>query len=441
MISAGNSSPAPPDAARSKRKNTGFFVSGFFNRLLRSIFAYYRSQDPITPPSCRSLDHQVRGDEGRESIPAKLDIIPISEFLALGAATVFVGYLGFHYVLFLLATNPKRADAKGHRLNEFEERQLVDWKPGDSDFLKHDDEQRSYDDAFGPEFGVLGSYNSCTFPRTPFSNPYEGDFVLLDLENGMRVLDLGCGSGAAAEYFARRKKVNLLCVTNAETQAAICRKRLEAVSDSSRVEVADFDKLELPENSFDAIYSIESVGYTKDLDRWLANCYQALKPGGRLLIRTPASLENCRHPRDYQNVTAFFENWRYNFFGANLLTYKMRQAGFESIRYRQLPFWAWGLTWNFIRQVIRWKFRLRMRTMVSMERIIWQTSKAFVFGNAYNIVIAHKPTPSLAANAGRDSFEASAGFDHPAAGNRAARNPDGPVTPFPITPDSSDSGA
>ena len=61
-------------------------------------------------------------------------------------------------------------------------------------------------------------------------------------------------------------------------------------------------------------------------------------------------------------------------------------------RRRQLPFWAWGLTWNFIQHVLLWKFRLKMRTMVDMERIIWRTSKAFVFGNAYSTVLAVNST-------------------------------------------------
>jgi hypothetical protein len=81
-------------------------------------------------------------------------------------------------------------------------------------------------------------------------------------------------------------------------------------------------------------------------------------------------------------VTAFFENWRYNFLGANLLVFKLRRLGFSPIRYRQLPFWAWGLTWNFIQHLLLWKFRLRMRTMVELERIIWRTSKVFVFGRS-----------------------------------------------------------
>ena len=86
-----------------------------------------------------------------------------------------------------------------------------------------------------------------------------------------------------------------------------------------------------------------------------------------------------------------FENWRYNFLGANVLVFKLRRLGFDPIRYRHLPFWAWGLTWNFFQHLYLWKFKLRMRTMVDLEKIIWRTSKTFVFCNGYNIVLAMKP--------------------------------------------------
>jgi SAM-dependent methyltransferase len=150
-------------------------------------------------------------------------------------------------------------------------------------------------------------------------------------------------------------------------------------------------RAKLSEASFDAIYAFESIGYSKDIDAWLDRAWRMLKPGGRLLIRTPGSLDFCRREHDYQSVTAFFENWRYNFLGANLLTYKLRRLGFEPIRYRHLPFWAWGLTWNFWQHLMLWKYRLRMRTMVELEQIIWRTGKVFVFTNGYNIVLATKP--------------------------------------------------
>ena len=307
------------------------------------------------------------------------------------AVGLFVAYNALHYVLFRLAAHPKDASRIGRQLNEFERRQLVEWVPRANDFLKHDDENRTYDDVFGPYRGEQDNYSTCVFPRAWFTHPYYAEYLLLEPTDGMRLLDLGCGSGAAASYLAGRRNVDIVAVTNSAVQADICRRKFERYEGRVRVVLGDFDGLDFADESFDAIYALESIGYTKDLDAWLARCWRMLRPGGRLLIRSPGSLDSCRREQDYRNVTAFFENWRYNFFGANLLVFKMRRHGFDRIRYRQLPFWAWGMTWNFIQHLLLWKFRLRMRTMVELERIIWRTSKVFVFGNAYNIVLASKP--------------------------------------------------
>ena len=313
--------------------------------------------------------------------------------LAASAAifALFVAYNLFHYVLFLLVTRPKDASAIGHELNQFEQLQLVEWAPKPNDFLKHDDQKRTYDDVFGTYRNEEANYSTCVFPRAAFSRPYEAEYALLKPKDGMRLLDLGCGSGAAAEYLASRSNIEIVCVTNSSVQADICRRKFAKLGGRGRVIVADFDYLDLPSESFDAIYSLESIGYTKDLDAWLAQCWRMLKPGGRLLIRSPGSLDHCRFKEDYLSVTAFFENWRYNFVGANLLVYKMRRLGFDPIHYRRLPFWAWGLTWNFIQHLLLWKYRLKMRTFVELESIIWRTSKVFVFGNPYNTVLATKP--------------------------------------------------
>jgi integrase/protein-L-isoaspartate O-methyltransferase len=320
--------------------------------------------------------------------------VDIASTLLLATALI-VGFLSaynlLHYILFLLVTHPKDAGDIGHQLNEFEQRQLVEWTPKADDFLKHDDENRTYDDVFGPYRGEHDNYSSCVFPPSVFAHPYSADYALLEPTDGSRLLELGCGSGAAAYYLASQCSVEIVCVTNSPVQANICRRKFETFDGRVRVIVADFDALDFPDESFDAIYALESIGYTKDVDAWLSRCRRWLKPGGRLLVRSPGSLDTCRREQDYRNVTAFFENWRYNFFGANLLVFKMRRLGFNRIRYRQLPFWAWGLTCNFIRHLLLWKFELRMRTMVGLERIIWRTSKLFVFGNGYNVVLASTP--------------------------------------------------
>jgi SAM-dependent methyltransferase len=320
-----------------------------------------------------------------------LDTVLIFQLIAVITVALLSAYNFFHYVLFLLVTRLKDASTIGRELNQFEQLQLVEWAPKPIDFLKHDDEQRTYDDVFGTYRDEEANYSTCVFPRTPFSKIYEAEYILLKPKDGMRLLDLGCGSGAAAAYFASRRNVEVVCVTNSSVQADICRRKFAKLGGRGQVIVTDFDSLDLPSESFDAVYSLESIGYTKDLDAWLARCWRMLKPGGRLLIRSPGSLDHCRRKEDYLSVTAFFENWRYNFVGANLLVYKLRRLGFTPIRYRRLPFWAWGITWNFIQHLLLWKYRLKMRTFVELEKIIWRTSKVFVFGNPYNTVLAIKP--------------------------------------------------
>jgi SAM-dependent methyltransferase len=330
----------------------------------------------------------------RRRIGSQEDRLDTVSIVLWGLAIIgglFVAYNLLHYVLFLLVTHLKDAGKIGHRLNEFEQRQLVEWAPRPDDLLKHDDENRTYDDVFGTYRDEQANYSTCVFPRAPFTHPYEAEYALLRPKDGERFLELGCGSGAAAYYLASRRKIEITCVTNSSVQGDICKKKFAKLGGRARVVVTDFDMLDLPGESFDAVYALESIGYTKDLDAWLARCWRMLRPGGRLLIRSPGSLDHCRCEADYRSVTAFFDNWKYNFVGANILVYKTRRLGFGPIRYRRLPFWAWGLTWNFIQHMLLWKYRLKMRTFVELEWIIWRTGKVFVFGNPYTTVLAYKP--------------------------------------------------
>jgi hypothetical protein len=70
-------------------------------------------------------------------------------------------------MLFFLVTHPRDAGDIGHALNEFEQRQLVEWTPKGEDFLKHDDENRTYDDVFGRYRGENDNHSTCVFPAQP----------------------------------------------------------------------------------------------------------------------------------------------------------------------------------------------------------------------------------------------------------------------------------
>ena len=92
----------------------------------------------------------------------------IFQVVAAIIVALFVAYNFFHYVLFLLVAQPKDASKIGHELNQFEQRQLLEWTPQPSDFLKHDDEKRTYDDVFGTYCDEQANYSTCVFPRVAF---------------------------------------------------------------------------------------------------------------------------------------------------------------------------------------------------------------------------------------------------------------------------------
>ena len=107
-----------------------------------------------------------------------MDTVLILLSVAAIVIALFVAYNFLHYILFLLVTRPKDASRIGHELNQFEQRQLVEWTPQPSDFLKHDDERRTYDDVFGAYRDEEANYSTCVFPRAAFPRPYEAEFVL-----------------------------------------------------------------------------------------------------------------------------------------------------------------------------------------------------------------------------------------------------------------------
>ena len=264
------------------------------------------------------------------------------------AGGLFAAFLLFHYVLYLLMVNPRDASGIGRKLNQFERRQLVEWVQRPEDLLKHDNQNRGWDDVFRYRDPGM-NYSTCVFPRTPFTSDYDAETILLELKDGMRLLDLGCGSGDAAADFATRKKVEVLCVTNSMAQTEICRKKFEEFGGRLKVMPRPTSTLSIfpARASTPSTRSRRSATAKTSMPGWRAACACSSRAAA-CCLRSPGGLDRCRREKDYRNVSAFFDNWRYNFLGANVLVYKLRRLGFEPIRYRQIRSSPWGVTWNYL---------------------------------------------------------------------------------------------
>jgi SAM-dependent methyltransferase len=102
-----------------------------------------------------------------------------------------------------------------------------------------------------------------------------------------RVLDLGCGIGAAALYLARRRPVDVVGVSISQAQIRLA-DRFAAHSGrlQGRVQFRLADFTELPEDlaGFDLAFAIESFAHADPAAAFFRNAAAALRPGGALVI-------------------------------------------------------------------------------------------------------------------------------------------------------------
>jgi len=120
----------------------------------------------------------------------------------------------------------------------------------------------------------------------------------LDLQPGMRVLDVGCGWGSFAMHAAREHGVEVVGITLSEHQAERARERVAAAGLDERIEIRLQDYRELPAGSFDAISSIgmsEHVGENQ-IDEYARTLFSLLRPGGKLLNHAIAQLDPSATP-------------------------------------------------------------------------------------------------------------------------------------------------
>ena len=135
----------------------------------------------------------------------------------------------------------------------------------------------------------LGHYGSP--PRRRDFRRAKEDFVhqlvrwsgLDQLPPGSRVLDVGCGIGGSARILARDYGLDVLGISISPGQIRRAQ-QLTPASLSCRFAVMDALALELPDQSFDAVWSVEAGPHMPDKQRYADELLRVLKPGGRLAV-------------------------------------------------------------------------------------------------------------------------------------------------------------
>jgi 2-polyprenyl-6-hydroxyphenyl methylase/3-demethylubiquinone-9 3-methyltransferase len=174
-----------------------------------------------------------------------------------------------------------------------------------------------------------------TFSSGYLAEPVEA--LLPPLSRESRVLDVGCGQGYWA---ARLQKTGcaLVGIDPSESGIAVARQSVP----SARFECASLDRdicKVLGEKPFDLVISIEVVEHVYSTPSWAACCFNALRPGGRLVCSTPyhgylknvALAASNRTDRHFQPLR---DGGHIKFFSRATLSRLLREAGFDDIRFR-----------------------------------------------------------------------------------------------------------
>lgn len=102
----------------------------------------------------------------------------------------------------------------------------------------------------------------------------------LQPQDGERILDVGCGTGAALKTILKRARCDLFGVDPSPAMLAAARGKLGGYAQLSD---ASLGALPFPDRAFDAALALNMLYFCDHEGTMLADLYRVLRPGGRLV--------------------------------------------------------------------------------------------------------------------------------------------------------------
>ena len=168
--------------------------------------------------------------------------------------------------------------------------------------------------------------------ETAQSNKHDLVCRKLNLQPGMRLLDIGCGWGSMVMHAAKHYGVTAVGVTISVEQAERARKRISDAGLSEQVEIRIQDYRDVPDGPFDAISSIgmsEHVGGPAELRRYFSQAHKLLTPNGRFLNHAISRAANFTGLGDKGFIQRYvFPDGELHEVGATISA--MQESGFEA---------------------------------------------------------------------------------------------------------------
>jgi sterol 24-C-methyltransferase len=221
----------------------------------------------------------------------------------------------------------------------------------------------------------------------------------LDLPPGSRVLDAGCGEGNVAVRLGTRFGLEVDGVDLLEVNLRRARRKAAqlGLTGSLRFHRLDYADLAVADQTFDGVYTIETLVHAFDHQRTLEELRRVLKPGGKLVLfeySVPPRAQMTRAQRaDFDFVVERSAMRSLPWFVHDGFPAILDQAGFEAITVQDIT----QRIWPMLRRLARICYLPAQAGRLLGVRGILLNCTALVEGYRhrqgwrYNIVTARRP--------------------------------------------------
>jgi tocopherol O-methyltransferase len=158
---------------------------------------------------------------------------------------------------------------------------------------------------------------------------------------GQQILDAGCGLGGTAFWLAEKFGAQVLGVSNSAPNIEYARRIAtdRKLAHLTKFEMADLMTATFGEDTFDAVWNLESINYLCPKQAYIERTFRILKPGGRWLCMDRFGDLNAAGEDGNRNAVATLTTGVYttrHWEGAGVLQNYMTRAGFVDVQYSDL---------------------------------------------------------------------------------------------------------
>ncbi|KAJ3670687.1 hypothetical protein LUZ60_008113 [Juncus effusus] len=149
----------------------------------------------------------------------------------------------------------------------------------------------------------------------------------LNLKPGQKVLDVGCGIGGGDFYMADYFDAHVIGIDLSVNMISFALERAIGRKSNVEFEVADCTKKVYNDNSFDVIYSRDTILHIQDKPALFKSFYNWLKPGGKVLISDYCKSEG----EPTEEFAAYIKQRGYDLHDVKAYGKMLEDAGFHDV--------------------------------------------------------------------------------------------------------------